>query len=381
MRKLTTNPMSSGGQPTGTSDPDERLAYIALALIPGLGARRLAALLSRFGTGGGVLRATLPELLNVEGLTRAAASAILTPPFREARALHALATEKGHRTLVPCDPDYPAHLRSIPDPPVMLFAIGDTGILAQRSVAIVGSRTHTRYGADVAKQLGETAAAAGIPVASGMARGLDAIAQTAALDAGGTSIGVLGTGADIIYPWENRELFKRMESGGLLVTEHPPGDKGFRGAFPRRNRLISGLAQVLVVVEAAEASGTLVTVTCALEQGRDVLVVPGPITSPTSRGTNRLLRDGATPLLSPTDILPYFGVSVKGAMSPRLIPPPATLSPDEARVHSALSAEPRPVDELAHTVGLPVGLLLGTLLGLELGGLVEQLPGNLYRRR
>ena len=263
----------------------------------------------------------------------------------------------------------------------MLFAVGDTDVLAHRGVAIVGSRKHTRYGADVAKRLGETAAAAGIPVISGMARGLDAIAQTSALDAGGRSIGVLGTGADIVYPWENKDLFKRMESAGLLLTEHPPGDRGFPGAFPRRNRLISGLAQVLVVVEAAEASGTLVTVTSALEQGREVLVVPGPINSPTSQGTNRLIRDGATPLLAPDDILAAFGLAAMSPTTSSLLPPPGNLSPDEARLFSVLSGEARQVDDIALAAGLPIGLVLGTLLGLELGGVVEQLAGNLYRRR
>ncbi len=381
MTNSTTNPIHSGALATRASEPAERLAYIALALIPGLGARRLAALLSRFGSGSEVLRASMMEVAEVEGITRAAASAILSPPLTEAQALHDRAAAKGHRTLVPCDPDYPGQLRSIPDPPVMLFAVGNVDVLALRSVAVVGSRKHTRYGADVAKRIGEVAASAGIPVVSGMARGLDAIAQTAALDAGGTSIGVLGTGADIIYPWENTALFKRMEIEGLLLTEHPPGDRGFPGAFPRRNRLISGLAQVLVVVEAAEASGTLVTVTSALEQGREVLVVPGPITSPASQGTNRLICDGATPLLAAEDILSAFGLAATAPRTTALMPPPGNLSPDEARLFAALSGEARHVDDIALTAGLPIGLVLGTLLGLELGGVVEQVPGNLYRRR
>ncbi len=381
MTNSTTNPTHYGALATRASDPAERLAYIALALIPGLGARRLAALLSRFGTGVEVLRANMMELAEVEGITHNNAAAILAPPLTEAQVLHDRAAEKGHRTLVPCDPDYPSQLRSIPDPPVMLFAVGNVDALLRRSVAVVGSRKHTRYGADVAKRIGEVAASAGIPVVSGMARGLDAIAQAAALDSGGTSIGVLGTGADIIYPVENTALFKRMEMDGLLLTEHPPGDRGLPWAFPRRNRLISGLAQVLVVVEAAEASGTLITVTCALEQGREVLVVPGPITSATSQGTNRLIRDGATPMLSAEDILSLFGVSANSPKSAALLPPPGDLSPDEARVFALLSAEAQHVDDVALAAGLPIGLVLGTLLGLELGGVVDQLPGSFYRRR
>ena len=373
--------MNSGGLSTPRNDPEERLAYIALALVPGLGARGVATLLSTFGSAGAVLRASFEELREAAGVNRSTATAILTPPLRQAETLQQRSESKGHRTLVPCDPDYPHVLRSIPDPPVLLFARGRIDALARPGVAIVGSRVHSKYGGEVARLMGETAANAGIPVISGMARGLDAAAQTAALDAGGVSIGVLGTGADIVYPLENRPLFDRMVVEGLLLTEHPPGDRGFPGAFPRRNRLISGLARVLIVVEAAEGSGTLVTVSCALEQGRDVLVVPGPITSPTSKGTNRLLRDGATPLLGPEDLLAAFGVASGAAARARPTPPPCDLSPAEAQVLSGLSEMPRTVDDVALAVGLPIGLLLATLLGLELGGLVEQLPDNSYKRR
>ena len=373
--------MNSGGRSTLPSDDEERLAYIALALIPGLGARGVAGLLSAFGSAGAVLRASPDELRETGGISRAAVSALRTPPRREAAALQRRSDVHGHRTLVPCDPDYPNVLRSIPDPPVMLFARGRIEALTPPGVAIIGSRLPTRYGGEVARVMGETAAQAGIPVISGMARGLDAAAQTAALDAGGLSIGVLGTGADVIYPRENQPLFDRMAVDGLLLTEHPPGEPATRGAFPRRNRLISGLARVLVVVEAAEGSGTLVTVSCALEQGREVLVVPGPITSPTSKGTNRLLRDGATPLLGPDDLLAAFGLASGVPAPPRPTPPRADFSPTEAQVLAGLSEAPRTVDDVALAVGLPIGLLLATLLGLELGGLVEQLPDGSYKRR
>jgi DNA processing protein len=213
-----------------------------------------------------------------------------------------------------------------------------------------------------------------------MALGLDAVAQGAALDASGVTIGVLGTGADIVYPRQNQRLFERVWADGALLTEHPPGDRGHHGAFPQRNRLISGLADSLVVVEAAEGSGTLITVSCALEQGRDVYAVPGPITSPTSRGTNRLLRDGAIPILEPDDLLRALG-AVTTRSSPDGGSPQCTLSPDEARVFDALDRDPRHVDELALSTGLPIGTLLGTLLGLEIGNQVEQLPGSLFRKR
>jgi len=376
-----TSHTTSAVPPTGAADPAERLAYLTLALIPGLGARRLAALLSQYGSAARILDATLADLLAVPGMSRAAASAIRRPPRAEAERLSAHATARGQQTLVPCDPGYPPALRSIPDPPVVLFAVGDVAVFERPAVAIVGSREHSRYGAEIAALLARTAAEAGIPVISGMARGLDAIAQAAALDAGGASVGVLGSGADVVYPVENRALFRRMRTGGLLLTEHPPGERPSRGAFPRRNRLISGLAKALVVIEAAEASGTLVTVSCALEQGREVLVVPGPINSATSQGTNRLLRDGATPLLAPADLLAAFGAPPPVAAPAAFQPPQCTLAPHEAGVLAVLCADPRHIDEVALAAGLPVGLVLGTLLGLELGGLVEQLPGDRYRRR
>jgi DNA processing protein len=230
--------------------------------------------------------------------------------------------------------------------------------------------------------LGERVAAAGLVVVSGMARGLDAVAQSAALDGGGTTIGVLGNGIGVVYPAANRELYDRVESTGLLLTENPPGERPTAASFPRRNRLISGLVRVVVVVEAAKGSGTLVTVAAALEQGREVMAVPGPITSPTSEGTNQLLRDGADPILQLNDLLAKYSLAVPtpAADSDQADLPPCNLSGNEAMALNALTAESRHVDEIAERTGLPIGLLLGVLCGLELGGLAEQLPGSLFRR-
>jgi DNA processing protein len=232
----------------------------------------------------------------------------------------------------------------------------------------------------VAAELGAEVARAGFLVVSGMALGLDAVAQSAALDAGGNTIGVLGTGVDQLYPRANIRLFERVIEKGLLLSESPPGERGVPGAFPRRNRLISGLSTALVVVEAAEDSGTLITVNCALEQGRDVYAVPGPINSLTSRGTNRLIRDGAVPILEPGDLTRALGVVAPAAVSHE-VPFPVHLSANEAHVLSALRQDPLHVDEVAIASGMPIGALLGTLLGLEIGGLAEQLPGSMFRRR
>ncbi len=372
---------STGGRKTRTSiDADARLAWVALTQVPGLGARRIAALVAAFGSPVAAMHAPDDAVAELDGFTVRAAQAIRTADLARAAALIDSATSAGQQVLIPSDPEYPARLRSIPDPPPVLFARGDTALFCRPAVAIVGSRVHSRYGADVAAELARTAVDAGAVVVSGMALGLDAIAQTAALDAGGTTIGVLGTPVDVIYPRSNRPLFERTLAVGALLSEYPSGTRGHASAFPRRNRLISGLSGALVVVEAAEGSGTLITVNCALEQGRDVLAVPGPITVETSRGTNRLIRDGATPILEPDDLRRALGVEPTGVV-PRPAVAPCTLSPDEARVFDFLTREPRHIDEIALAVGMPIGTLLGNLLGLELGGLIEQLPGSHFRVR
>ena len=364
LTNLTTNPIHSGALSTRASDSDERLAYIALALIPGLGARRLAALLSRFGSASAALQHTSH------------------PPMDAAAALIEKSERDGIEVLTPADERFPRQLRSIPDPPIMLFSRGRLDLVALPAVAIVGSRDHTGYGRDVARMLATAAAHAGIVVVSGMARGLDAVAHSAALDSGGTTIGVLGNGIGVVYPAANRELYDRVEGEGLLLSEFQPGERPTAYSFPRRNRLISGLASVVVVVEAAKGSGTLLTVGAALEQGKDVMAVPGPITWNTSDGTNQLIRDGADPLLEVGDLLAKYSHVAREvpATTGAIGPPPCTLSGNEAQVFNCLTVEPRHVDLIAEGAGLPIGTLLGVLCGLELGGLVEQIPGSLFRR-
>lgn len=352
-----------------------------MALLEQLGPHRLAALLSHFGSAAAVLSASTSQLRSLSGIPAALIASIAAADAAAVPALLDRAERAGQSLLIPPSPEFPAPLRSIPDPPLLLWARGDRRMLDAPAVAIVGSRDHSRYGEEIARELAIVAARAGIAVVSGMARGLDAVAHQGALDIGGPTIGVLGCGVDVMYPRQNAELFRRMYLEGLLLSEHPPGQRpDSPGVFPRRNRLISGLAQVTVVVEAAEGSGTMLTVNAALEQGREVLVVPGPVNSPTSRGTNRLLRDGATPLLEPGDLLKLFGATSVAASAAGPLTPPCTLSPTEARVFDALGPVGMQVDELALAIGLPVGELLATLLGLEIGGLAQSLPGAQYRR-
>lgn len=357
---------------------EEREAYLTLALIPGIGVARLKALLDRFETPSGALAAPLELLGTVPEIFPATATGIRTADRCEARtALAALEAMGGH-LLLPGDASFPAALSLIPDPPAHLFALGNLALLTRPAVAIVGSRDHSLYGAEVCRSVARAAAELGLVVVSGMARGLDAVAHAGALDGGGGTIGVLGNGLGVVYPAANRELYQQVRESGLLLTEFPPGERPRIGSFPRRNRLISGLARVVVVVEAAESSGALQTVACALEQGRDVLAVPGQITSAVSAGTNRLLRDGAAPLLELEDLLAHFPeLSRQTQAIPLALA--AALGPLEARLVRALWSGPRRAEELVEGSAAPVEAALDALSALELAGRVRQEAGGLYR--
>src|SRR6476661_44728 len=311
----------------------ERLAYLALTQVPGLGPSRLTALLDACHTPLGAHSAPFAFLCTIPGITPACATAIKSTPLSTGRQLAEAVDRIGARILVPDDADFPAPLRTIPDAPPVLFALGNLGLLQRPALAIVGSRDHSAYGQTVARGVAMVAARAGLVVVSGMARGLDAVAQSTALDLGGSTIGVLGNGLGVIYPAANRALYERVIAAGLLLSEFPPGERPNAGSFPRRNRLISGLARVTLVIEAAEGSGALITADAALDQGREVMAVPGNITSTVSVGTNRLIRDGATPLLEPLDLLGHFldivPVTATGAVVPTARRLPETLSPEE----------------------------------------------------
>ena len=361
------------------TDHEERDAYLALAMTPGIGPRRFGRLLQRFGTPLGALTAPFASLGTVPGISRAAATAVCQQTAAAGTEIHQRLEALGGRSLFPDDSRYPKSLRHIPDAPLVLFASGRLDLLEVPAVAIVGSRDHSRYGARMTRAIAREASTGGLVVVSGMARGLDAEAHAAALEAGGGTIGVLGNGLGVVYPAANRDLYRRVEHEGLLLTEFSPGEKPHSSSFPRRNRLISGLAKVTVVVEAAAGSGTLITVGTALEQGREVMAVPGEITSATSVGTNRLIRDGATPLLEAADVLTYYDV-VPAASPPAERPPTAELTTEEVRVLGALGRAPVHLDVLATTIDVPIPSVLDRLCALELAGLVEQRAGRLFVR-
>lgn len=276
--------------------------------------------------------------------------------------------------LLPGDADFPAALGDLPDPPVALFSLG-SATASQPAVAIVGTRAATAYGERVTRELSAAFARAGACVISGMARGIDAAAHRAALDAGGHTVAVLGTGVDVAYPASHRPLHRDIARRGLLLSEMVPGATPNRGSFPRRNRIIAGLADLTIVVEAGLRSGALITAGHALDLGRMVAAVPGPIDSPQSAGANELLRDGAAVVASVADALALLGLTapVKGER--------AAGSADEQAVWDALSRGPLDIDTLAARSGLPARKCLAAVTALELAGAIEcALTGEVRRR-
>ncbi len=371
--------------PAGRSR-DDLAAYLALAQIPGIGAARLRTLVRAFASAGAVLQAPHGAIAALPGFSRAAATAIRGVSLRSGHDTLDTLDRLGATVLLAGDPGFPSLLAEIPDPPALLYAWGDLTLLARPAAAVVGSRDHSAYGATAARLL-----AGGLRravVVSGMARGLDAVAHAAALDAGGGTVGVLANGFGVVYPAANRALYDRMIAHGCLVTELPPGERPHAGAFPRRNRLISGLAGVTVVVEAAPGSGALITADCALEQGRAVLAVPGPITSPTSLGCNKLIQQGAKPALCPEDILEELGLGSvatprsgePAAASTRSSPP--DLTGLQLALWQALHQEARHVDALVAAVepvaAVATADVLTALTELELRGVVRQSPGMVF---
>jgi DNA processing protein len=292
--------------------------------------------------------------------------------FDEASYRHDLA-RRGFRWIPRGDPRFPPRLRSIHDPPPGVFVRGAAplDLLERPSVAVVGARACSSYGSAVATSLARELAAAGVVVVSGLARGIDAAAHRGALEAG-TTVAVLGCGIDRDYPRAHAGLAAQVAANGLIVSEYPPGVEPAPWRFPARNRIVAGLAAATVVVEARERSGALITADLALDEGREVLAVPGEITSQLSKGTNALLRLGATPVTCAADVLGAIGVE------PAPPPEPPVLAGPVARVRAVVADAPVAADELIRRTGLGAGELAAALAELELLGLVTQADG-LYR--
>ncbi len=280
------------------------------------------------------------------------------------------------RTIRPGDGQYPDALARIPERPDVLRLRGSLG--SGRRVAIVGSRLSDEYGLDLARSISGELARAGVSIVSGGALGIDGAAHEAALEAGGHTVAVLGTGVDVAYPARHRALFERiLEAGGALLSEQPDGTPGLRQNFPRRNRIVSGLCEAVVVVRAGEGSGALITAAWARTQGVAVLAVPGDVRDPLSAGTTALLRGGAGVAASAQDVLAALGLD---APPERQLPLPA-LGSEESALLGALVRRPRHADDVARAAGLPAGAALAGLFALEVQGLCEQRPGHYFLRR
>jgi DNA processing protein len=370
--------------------PDDLRDLLALHLAPGLGPCRTAALLQHFGSAARARRASSAELREVAGLGPKLAEQL-------ARALPAAdvdgelrRVERGGARLVALGtPEYPAALAQISDPPHLLYVRGTLTPADGLAVALVGSRGCSEYGRRTAARLAAGLARAGVTVVSGLARGVDGVAHRAALEAGGRTLAVLANGLAQVYPPEHADLARQVEAAGALLTESCMDQAPLAPLFPARNRLISGLCRAVVIVEAADRSGALITASHAAEQGRTVLAVPGPVDAQCSGGTNELLRKGAVPCRKVEDILEELhGVSAVAQMQ-KAAPPPAPAAPagpppglDETqrRLWEALAEGPRHLDELVQRLGLAVPQAATALLMLEMKKAARRLPGNRYER-
>jgi DNA processing protein len=355
---------------------DDKKYWIGFNLIRGIGAVRMQGLVAYFGDLESAWRAAPPELLKaglgaklVERVVAARESVDLDQVWAGIEA-------QGIQILTWMDESYPSRLREIDQPPPVLYIRGEYLPDDVFAVAIVGTRKVTPYGRQVTEEIASFLAGNGITVVSGLARGVDAVAHQAALKAGGRTIAVLGCGVDKIYPPEHRALAGQMMERGAILSDYAVGTPPDASNFPPRNRIISGLSLAVVVVEAAETSGALITAEFAAEQGREVFAVPGSILAPQSKGTNRLIQKGALPLLSAADLLQALDLVRVGEKKTarKILPADET----EALVLSVLDAEPRHVDEIRRRADLPIEKVSATLALMELKGMVRQLGGMQY---
>ncbi len=355
----------------------ERLAWLRLSRTENVGPVTFAHLIRRFGTAAEALEA-IPSLARRGGR----AGLLRIPSLAEAEAELAAGEALGARLIAACEPDFPPLLAALDPPPPLIWARGRPEIAARPGVAIVGARIASAAGQRFARELAREIGAAGYPIVSGMARGVDGAAHQGALASG--TVAVLGGGVDDIYPPDHRELYAAIVEQGCVISESPPGTRAQARDFPRRNRLISGLSLAVVVVEAELRSGSLITARLAGEQGREVLAVPGSPLDPRAKGTNDLIRQGAAICEGADDVLRAIA-----AMTPLREPPAESYDPvgfDEAddalraRVEALLAPAPVSRDDLAGATGAAVAAVGAALIVLALGGQAELLPGGLVVR-
>lgn len=355
---------------------DDKKYWIGFNLIKGIGAVRMQGLVAYFGNLESAWDAD-PDSLVEAGLGSKVIERVLAA--RETVNLDKVwekIESQGIKVLTWDDEEYPTRLKEIDQPPPVLYIRGEYLPDDLFAVAVVGTRKVTPYGRQVTEEIALFLAANGMTVISGLARGVDAIAHQAALKAGGRTMGILGSGVDKIYPPEHRKLAEQMMERGAIISDYAVGTPPDASNFPPRNRIISGLSLAVVVVEAAETSGALITAEFAAEQGREVFAVPGSILAPQSKGTNRLIQKGAQPLLTPADLMQALDLTRIGAQkSARKILPADEI---EARVFNVLGSEPLHVDEIRSMADLPIEKISATLALMELKGMVRQVGAMNY---
>ena len=355
---------------------EDKRYWVGFTLIKGIGAVRLQALIHHFGDLETAWKANPIDLAAaglgskvVERVIQARENVDLEKVFEQI-------ARQDIQILTWNDESYPARLREIDQPPPVLYLRGEYLPDDIFAVGIVGTRRVTPYGRQVTEEIASFLAANGITVVSGLARGVDAVAHTAALKAGGRTIGVLGSGVDRIYPPEHRALAEQMAERGAVVSDYAPGTPPDASNFPPRNRIISGLSLAVVVIEAGETSGALITAEFAAEQGREVFAVPGSILAPQSKGTNKLIQNGAQLLLTASDLMQALNLTRMGEhKAARKILPSDEV---EAKLLAALGEQPIHVDELGNQTGLPIEKVSATLTLMELKGMVRQVGGMHY---
>jgi DNA processing protein len=369
-------------------EADRYIGWLGLALTPGLGARQAGKLLRTFGNPEAVFAASLTSL-EAQRIPAAVAQAIHSQqPLKDAEKELAQAKQLGCRLLTWDEPAYPQLLREIYDPPPLLYVKGNADLLARHAIAIVGTRRPSPYGNQMAERLARDLAERGLVIVSGLARGIDSTAHKGALlSARGTTVGVLGTGIDVVYPKENKKLYAQMEERGAIVSEFPIGTFPAPQNFPIRNRIIAGMSLGTVVVEGAQYSGSLITARLAMESNREVFGVPGNATQLASFGPNHLIKQGAKLVTGWEDVVEELPTDVRMQLVPVETPDAAeraslfeeSLSETERALFGLLGTdEARHVDELVETSGLNSSEVLAALFELEMKGIVRQMPGKQF---
>jgi DNA processing protein len=350
------------------SDPKYWLGF---SLVPEIGPKRLAQLLNQFGDLASAWTATEGQLNRAELGKTPTANLLQIREKLDLDAEMAKVERTGARLVTLADEEYPPLLKMLPDAPTVLYVRGTLSQTDERGLGIVGTRKATTYGRDAAYHFAKQLAAQGVTIVSGMAHGIDSAAHKGALEGGGRTIAVLGCGVDVIYPSDNKKLAQQIMSSGALISEFPIGMHPEARNFPRRNRVISGLALGVLVVEAPEKSGAMITAGIAADQGREVFAVPGNIFNPSSTGTNRLIQDGAKLVMDVADILDELKIAQTAVqtqtITERILP--ANAIEDDLLQH--LGADPLHIDDLTRLCGLPVSTVSSTLTVLELKGLAR----------